>query len=334
MASTTGPGSTSPEAKKCKAGSDLRPAPSGRLPAAVRPHAKNCKVARVGTASLLWVAPERSSLAAGANTVRILPLLLCLVLAACHRAQETSFDGADANAPANIVQHGARLSRVLGCTGCHGPTLQGAAVAQGRPLDGILNASNLTLVLPHYSDSQLNGIVRTGVHPSRRDLWGMPSQIFQFLSARDYDSLVAFLRTVRPAGRPLPPPQLDQIDRQRIAAGATRPAARLVEEFRQLQPPDLGSRYRLGRYIASVTCEGCHGSSLNGDRTSRAPDLAIVGAYSHDDFMRLMIQGVGAGGRALDPMMTYAARGRFSHLTPTEREALYAYLKARASEAR
>jgi len=161
----------------------------------------------------------------------------------------------------------------------------------------------------------------------------MPSQVFQFLSSPDYKALVAFLRTIKPSGRPEPLPRLDKIDRQRIAAGAAHTAAQLVDQFKQHQPPDLGSRYRLGRYIASVTCEGCHGSNLAGDPNNRAPDLAIVGAYGHDDFMRLMTQGIGAGGRTLDPMMTYAARGRFSHLTPSEREALYAYLKARATAA-
>ena len=265
--------------------------------------------------------------------MRILPLILCFGLAACNRSPEASIGGSEVKAPARIVAHGARLSRVLGCTGCHGPALQGAPVERGRPLDGPLNASNLTLLLPHYSDAQLNAIIHSGTHPSRGDLWGMPSQIFQFLSARDYDSLIAYLRTIRPAGRPLPPPRLDLIDRQRIEAGAARPAARLVEDFRERQPVDLGLRYRLGRYIASVTCEGCHGSNLEGDRVNRSPDLAVVGAYSHDDFMRLMTSGVGVGGRTLDPMMTYAARGRFSHLTPAEREALYAFLRARAGQA-
>jgi mono/diheme cytochrome c family protein len=270
----------------------------------------------------------------GRKFVRILPILTSLAIASCNRAPEPSANGVQAARPESIVAHGARLSRVLGCTGCHGPALEGAPIAPGRPLAGTLNASNLTLVLPGYSDAQLRVIIRAGVHPTRRDLWGMPSQIFQFLGARDYDSLIAYLRTIRPSGRALPPPQLSERDRQGIAAGLTKPAARLVEDYRRAQPIELGPRYAFGRYIASVTCTGCHGAALGGDPVNRAPDLAVVGAYDPEDFARLMGTGVGQSGRTLDPMMRYAARGRYSHLTTSERGALYDYLRARADVGR
>jgi hypothetical protein len=43
-----------------------------------------------------------------------------------------------------------------------------------------------------------------------------------------------------------------------------------------------------------------------------------------------MTRGIAAGNRKINPVMAGVARTRFSHFTPHERDALYAYLKARA----
>jgi mono/diheme cytochrome c family protein len=104
----------------------------------------------------------------------------------------------------------------------------------------------------------------------------------------------------------------------------------MVAEFKRAQPLDLGPKYALGRYIASVTCEECHGSNLGGDPQSKAPDLIAAGGYTRSEFEKLIIQGIPTGNRKLNPMMHDAALGRFSHLTRHERHALYGYLKARA----
>lgn len=77
-----------------------------------------------------------------------------------------------------------------------------------------------------------------------------------------------------------------------------------------------------------VTCAECHGPDLKGNEGG-APDLIVAGAYSRDDFERLMTTGEPPDGRKL-PMMGGVSRGRFSQMTPQERDALYAYLKARA----
>ena len=46
-----------------------------------------------------------------------------------------------------------------------------------------------------------------------------------------------------------------------------------------------------------------------------------------------MTKGIAAGGRKLkNPLMGEVARERFTHFTPHERDALYAYLKARAEK--
>ena len=76
-----------------------------------------------------------------------------------------------------------------------------------------------------------------------------------------------------------------------------------------------------------MTCAECHGAELKGRGN---PDLIVAGAYSREEFDRLMTQGIATGGRKLKPMMEGVSRDRFSQMTPRERGALYAYLKARA----
>lgn len=260
-------------------------------------------------------------------------LIFCLATTACHRAPElVTFDGAGAGDKAAIIGHGDRLASVLGCRGCHGKNLQGTFFTKDEPQYGPLYASNLTVEVPEYTDPQLDGIIRHGVHPERKTVWGMPSEIFQNLSDPDFNAIVAYLRTLKPGGGKLPAPQFSIQDRKDIAAGVYQPAVKRVAKFKHSQPVDLGPRYALGRYIASVSCEECHGSNLGGDTTgpAKTPDLTIVGGYSRTDFERLTTQGIPTPARRLNPMMYYVAIGRLTHLTPHERDALYAYLKARA----
>jgi mono/diheme cytochrome c family protein len=269
--------------------------------------------------------------------MRAVSLVLCLMIAACNRGPApVTFDGALTADKAALIRHGDRLADVLGCRGCHGKDLQGTLQTKYQPQSGPLYASNLTVVVPQYTDAQLDAIIRHGTHPVRKTLWNMPSEIFQNIGDPDFKALIAYLRTLKPQGKKLPDPQFSALDRKNIAAGTYKPAVQLVEEFNRRQPMDLGPQYSLGRYITTVSCVECHGTDLSGgpaagsSETVKAPNLIIAGAYSRADFERLMTQGVGTGGRKLDPAMYYVAIGRFAHLTPHERDALYAYLKARA----
>jgi mono/diheme cytochrome c family protein len=231
-----------------------------------------------------------------------------------------------------MIRHGDRLASVLGCRGCHGKDLQGTFFTKDEPQYGPLYASNLTVEIPEYTDAQLDGIIRHGVHPERKTVWGMPSQIFQNLSDPDYEALVAYLRTLKPVGKKLPDPQFSAQDKRDIAAGRYKPAVQMVDDFKRAQPVDLGPQYALGRYITTVSCEECHGSNLEGDPISpdTPPNLIVAGGYSREDFEKLITKGIPTPARKLNPQMYYVAVGRFSHLTPHERDALYTYLKARA----
>jgi cytochrome c553 len=262
----------------------------------------------------------------------ILGLLPCLLAAGCQRAAETSFDGADLSEAPAVLAHGERLSHVLGCTGCHGSGFEGTQMSKPVAGRGALFASNLTLAVRSYDVSDLDRIIRKGIHPVRKTVWRMPSEVFQYLSDRDFHSVLAYLRTLKPDGRPTPPPQFGPADRRDIAAGVYEPATVRIEEYRKSQPVDLGRQYSLGRYITMVSSTACHGPALMGDPANKAPDLIVASAYSRAEFERLATKGIPLGGRKLDPTMYYVALGRLSHMTVHERDALYFYLVARAQQ--
>lgn len=233
-----------------------------------------------------------------------------------------TFEGALVENATAKVAHGERLTRVLGCRGCHGKELQGERFYE-------LYASNLTRDIPAYSDAQLVRLLREGVHPSGRDVWAMPSELFQHLTEPDMDALIAYLRTLKPAGGPTQPALPFEAETKKlIAAGVIKPAADFVRESQAKGPLDLGPSHEFGRYITRVTCSECHGPELKGGGDT--PDLITAGAYSREEFEKLITQGVPTGGRKLKELMVDVAQGRFAHLTPGERDVLYAYLKARA----
>jgi cytochrome c553 len=236
---------------------------------------------------------------------------------------EVTFDGAQVTDAAAVRAHGERLSWMLGCRGCHGPELQGHRFYERY-------ASNLTRELPNYSDAQIERLLRTGVPRDGRTLWGMPSEIFQHLSDTDMKTLIADLRSVHPGGKPTQPPlPWAKEEKDLIAKGEIKPAAVTVREEANLGPVDLGKDYALGRYITRVTCAECHGSELKGSPLGPTPNLVVAGGYSRAEFETLMTKGIPTGGRKLDLMHDVAVE-RFGHFTPHERDALYAYLKARA----
>ena len=240
-----------------------------------------------------------------------------------------SFDGAGDADRAKMLAHGERLSHILGCRGCHTATLEGQWFNDDAPENGKIYASNLTRVMPTMTDAQLEALLRTGVHPTRKDLWIMPSEVFQRLSAADMAALIAHLRTIKPSGKPTPPPVLSAKFRAAVAKGDEKPIAAWVADYKMQQPPDLGPKLALGRYLAGATCSECHGGDLTGI-PDFAPDLDIAGAYSAAELTTLLTTGKGKTPRDLG-LMSLVGKGHFSYLTQHERDAVIGYVQARAA---
>ncbi len=231
-------------------------------------------------------------------------------------------------ASADLIEHGRRVSAVLGCTGCHGADLQGED--WGDPEFGVLWTSNLTRAVSGYTDAQLIAAVSGGRRPDGSELWGMPSHIFNQLTDDDMAAIVAFLRTQAPAGPVHPRPAFAAGGRAEIAAGTFKSAPTEVAGSDAALPPDLGQDLALGRYLARVTCAECHNLDLRGGTpypgAATRPDLRMVTAYDAGQFDRLMRTGVAIGDREVG-LMSEVARGRFSHFTAREQQAVHRYLQ-------
>ena len=259
-------------------------------------------------------------------------LLLAVALAACGPAQQAAapdepppiaFDGSLVTQASAKLTQGERLTWVLGCRGCHDKALV------GKDFYGVPSA-NLTRDIHKLSDAQFIRALREGQRTDKRDMWAMPSEIFQHLGDPDMSALLGFLRTLKRAGEPTPPlPPFDAKTRKEIASGKLKTAAQWVAETKDKTPVDLGEVHALGRYITMVTCAECHGSQLEGGGDT--PNLIIAGAYSREEFETLLTKGVPNGPRKLD-LMAMVAKNRFSRMTRNERDAVYAYLKARAEQ--
>jgi mono/diheme cytochrome c family protein len=106
-----------------------------------------------------------------------------------------------------------------------------------------------------------------------------------------------------------------------------------MADYRTKLPADMGPQYALGRYIAGATCAECHGAELEGIPDFiphvSTPNLDIAGAYSEAELTTLLTTGKGKTKRDLG-LMKLVGKEHFSYLTPHERSAVIAYIKARA----
>ena len=259
-------------------------------------------------------------------------LLLVSPIAACAKPPAPSaitFDGGGATDPATRLAHGERLARLLGCINCHGERLQGSNASADDPDFGDMNAPNLSLLLPVYSDAELDKAIRRGIPRDGRTMWFMASEGFQRLGDDDLAAMIAYLRTFSPTGPRMPPLRFGPGFRRAQQTGEMKPAKILVDRFAREAPVDLGSEHRYGRWLAQIVCSECHNARLDG-YPEFTPDLDMAANYTPEQLDRLISTGQGVDGRDLE-MMADTARSRLRLLTPRERKALIAYLKARAS---
>jgi mono/diheme cytochrome c family protein len=173
-----------------------------------------------------------------------------------------TYDGADAKDRAALLAHGERMGTILGCKQCHGETLQGQNVTANEPEYGDMWAPNISLLLASYSDADLDQVIRHGVPKDKREFWFMPSESFQYVSDADLAALIAWLRTVKPGGKAMPPIRRGPLFDKMVAAGEGGPAPQMIARFRKAEPVDLGEQNALGRYIAKTVCSECHNSEL------------------------------------------------------------------------
>jgi cytochrome c553 len=259
---------------------------------------------------------------------------LALLLLACvygvsewkiRRAYDAPLEPLRAPSPPDPVE-GMRMAKIVGCwAGCHGMEGQGGT----EDIEGIVRhtAPTLSAVLPLYSDPELVRLIRYGVKRDGRSAVGMISFVFWPLSEQSLADIIAHLRA-QPAHPPVPRRlELPLRGRIAIATGEWQVSAEQVDRSR----PRWGelpreTPFERGRYYASITCAECHGVDYGGNALEGAPSLAILAAYTPDQFHHLMRTGEPIGGRDLG-FMSEIAREAFFLFTDEEIADLYAFLR-------
>ncbi|HSE11878.1 MAG TPA: cytochrome c [Rudaea sp.] len=231
---------------------------------------------------------------------------------------------------AGNVESGKHWAAILGCSGCHGPTLHGNVIYPDSFLFGALVAPNLTIKRKQYDDAQLARMIRFGIRRDGTGVQLMPSQAFYHLDDQTVADLIAFVRSVPDDDQVLPESGNGVLTRWNLLTGAWKLTPELVPRgSARLGDSPHAVGIERGRYIATVACGECHGLDQKGDPNAGMPNLAVAKAYSLDDFKALMHGGVGLGGRKLQGMMAGAIKWRFTAFTDDELVALKEYLDAR-----
>lgn len=238
-----------------------------------------------------------------------------------HELPETTFRFDPATAD---VEEGRRAALLRGCfSGCHGDEAEGA-VWFNDTLMGVLVAPDLTRAFREMSDANLDRLVRHGVHPDGRSAVLMPSSMFHHLSDADLNNIMAFLRSLPASDGPARKAHLGLMARFYLSHFDYLPEAQRIRENAPWMSPSASE----GEYLARTVCTECHGPDLEGAKGG-GPDLVITLAYSPEQFRALMREGIAVGGSELG-LMAEVARGRFSHFTDAEIDALHAWLLERA----
>jgi cytochrome c553 len=218
---------------------------------------------------------------------------------------------------------GKHMAKVVGCwAGCHGNKGEGGA----DQIEGIHTntAPTLSAVVPLYTDRELARLIRYGVKRDGRSAVGMNPGVLWPLGDQDLVNIIAHLR--RQPSLPPVPRRHELTFRGRVAlvTGRWKVAAEQVDR----SAPRWGelprrNAYERGRYLASIVCTECHGTTFNGNPLEGGPPLAILAIYQLDQFRHLLRTGKPIDGRDI-PKMNWMPEVDF---TNQEIDDLYYFLR-------
>jgi cytochrome c2 len=244
------------------------------------------------------------------------------------------------------VQHGEYLSKVYDCQECHTPRLPGSdelnrkllfvgGVPFGGPDGHLVFSANVTIAGPFYSDETLDNLIRGRL----ANKFEMPTNLFNGMAADDMRDVIAYLKTLKPAGPPLPDPHLP--------LGFVLPPPEPATPIPAHQPP-TGTVAR-GEYLSRVfLCGDCHSSPDTPGQPSLhhyleggmiplpggpiyapnlTPDVGTgVGAWSDGEIEQAVRTGIARHGRHLNPLMPSLAA--YTDMTDQDASDLVLYLRS------
>lgn len=240
------------------------------------------------------------------------------------------------------IARGRHLSRAISkCVDCHGDDLGGQVVFDALPMARVV-APNLTTgrggIAGSRTDDDYLRAIRHGIGVGGRPLVLMPARNYWHMGDADVGSLVAYLRTLPPVDRDLPPTQFGLIGRVLLLKGDLDGMfeARQIDHLaRRSAPPAADTTADYGRYLAEIGgCTGCHGPTLSGGAIPGMPPEAKpaanitpegIGGWTEQDFFKAVREGVRPNGTALDSTQMPVRLTR--EMTDLETKAIYLYLR-------
>jgi cytochrome c553 len=222
---------------------------------------------------------------------------------------------------------GARMAAIIGCTGCHGVDMAGVANCYEEPERFRFNCPNVIEARNRYSDRDFVILLRHGRKLDGALVDFMPWDMYAQLSDEDLADIIAFIRALPAAGKPVQPAtEYAWATRWEILRGAY-PYVNDLADYDTRPREGIAER---GRYLTSIACPECHAPDLEGYEGDSAPGLLIAKAYPPEAFARLLRTGrTLAGTDSATGLMSGVARARFAHLTDDEIAAIKAYLEQR-----
>lgn len=218
-----------------------------------------------------------------------------------------------------------RVSRIMGCAGdCHGKDL-GGNVLVDIPMVVRIAPPSLSKAAREMTDAEFERAVRQGIKTDGGSILIMPSQVYHPMTDDHLSMILELARSTPLVDHGYDGVGLKPVASIMLALGKVPLIADEVERKARITDP-YADPETTGEYFAA-SCRACHGSDLRGKESEGAPDMRVLAAYDRDDFEVLMREGIGVGGRELDPMMKSNSLEHFQYFTDYELDALYEYLR-------
>jgi mono/diheme cytochrome c family protein len=254
-----------------------------------------------------------------------------------HKYSEIEGKNLYVQADSSMVARGQYITETFGgCAACHARNLGGEAI-DAMPF-AEMNSPNITFgnggLPPDYSVKDLDLAIRHGVKRDKTGMMMMPSFHLNRLADEDVAALYAYLKQAPRVNNNISPYKLGPIGKLVLAMGGIKPQAEYTDHNFKPKRPEIAPSAEYGRYIAEVTCLGCHGPNYSGGPVFEgdptwppATNLtAALTQYDANTFSAFLKTGKRPNGTLIDtrPMPTDIYRA----FDETEVAALWAYLSA------
>ena len=237
-------------------------------------------------------------------------------------------------------ERGAYLYASRGCVDCHGANGAGRVFVDNGSLriKGPAIHTGPGSVTLAYKPEDWDRALRHGVKPNGTPAMIMPSEDYNRFTDADLVALVAYARTLPPAGGGAAEITLPLPVRALYGAGAIKDAADKIDHSLPVQQPVAeGVTLEHGQYVANM-CKGCHGAELAGGKVpggppdwppaaklTRGEGNAMDRYASADSMIAMFRSGKRADGSAVQ-VMPFESLAKMSD---TDLRALHLYLKSR-----